>query len=337
MAYNWLKWFHGAVTDDKWPLIARKSGQPVAVVVAVWAALLECASQSEDRGSVDDFDAESMDAVLQVQDGACAAIVAALSTGKRPRIVDGRIAKWEARQEEPQDPTGRERKRRQRERDKEVRERDKDNECPADGHGVTGDNVTCHGIGRDVVTHDVTGTDESVTGHADVPLSLLDKTRLDKNINTPPPIDIFKYKDARVAQSMPEGGEGEEYLEPVGVDENTPSVEFQELRAAYNEHGRMEAPLSGLPEYLALKKSRQWPGQSAIYTAIDLLSAQDAPWRAGKAPGLAKFLKEQWWRMKPRSPARASPLAPPGQTVTERNEATAMQVLAEMEADENGN
>lgn len=31
MAYNWLKWFHGAVTDDKWPLIARKSGQPVAV------------------------------------------------------------------------------------------------------------------------------------------------------------------------------------------------------------------------------------------------------------------------------------------------------------------
>ena len=49
MAYNWLKWFHGAVADDKWPLIARKSGQPVAVVVAVWAALLECASQAEDR------------------------------------------------------------------------------------------------------------------------------------------------------------------------------------------------------------------------------------------------------------------------------------------------
>lgn len=176
MAYNWLKWFHGAVADDKWPLIARKSGQPVAVVVAVWAALLECASQAEDRGSIEDFDAESMDAVLQIPDGACAAIVDALSTGKRPRIVDGRISNWEKRQEEPQDPTGRERKRRQRERDKEVRERDKDNGCPADGHGVTGDNVTCHENGRDVVTHDVTNTGESVTCHADVPLSRLDKT-----------------------------------------------------------------------------------------------------------------------------------------------------------------
>ena len=40
--------------------------------------------------------------------------------------------------------------------------------------------------------------------------------------------------------------------------------------------------------------------------------------------------------MMPRPAARASPLAPPGQTVTERNEATAMRVLAEMEAD-NGN
>lgn len=333
MAYNWLKWFHGAVADDKWPLIARKSGQPVAVVVAVWAALLECASQAEDRGSIEDFDAESMDAVLQIPDGACAAIVDALSTGKRPRIVDGRISNWEKRQEEPQDPTGRERKRRQRERDKEVRERDKDNVCPADGHGVTGDNVTCHENDRDAVTHDVTDTDESVTGHADVPLSRLDKTRLDKNINTPPPMDIFKYKDACVAQSVPDGGEGEEYLESAGVDENTPSLEFQEIRLAYNEHGRVEAPLAGLPEYLALKKSRQWPGQSAIYTAIDRLSTQDGPWLAGKAPGLAKFLKEQWWRMPPRTKARASPLpAPEGKnSLAQRNAETSMRVLAEME------
>lgn len=317
MAYNWLKWFHGAVTDDKWPLIARKSGQPVAVVVAVWAALLECASQAENRGCVDDFDAESMDAVLQVQDGACAAIVAALSTGKRPRIMDGRIAKWEARQEEPQDPTGRERKRRQRERDKEVRERDKDNECPADGHGVTGDNVTKDG-----------------TGHTGVTPSGTDKIRLDKT-DTTTPQDIPGYEDSAGAREEEGGGCGEDYLDAPNV-ENAPSIEFQEIRAYFNAHGREEAPLTGFQEYLSLHATRQWPGQSAIYTAIDRLSAQDAPWRAGKAPGLAKFLKEQWWRMKPRSPARASPLAPPGQTVTERNEATAMRVLAEMEAD-NGN
>lgn len=318
MAYNWLKWFHGAVTDDKWPMVARKSGQPVAVVVAVWAALLECASEADDRGSIEDFDAESMDAVLQVEDGACAAIVDALTTGKRPRIADGRIVAWEKRQEEPQDPTGRERKRRQRERDKEVRERDKGNGCPADGHGVTGDNVTKAG-----------------TSHNGVTPERADKTRLDKIRKEHPPVDIYNYQDARIAQSVPEGGEGEEYLEPAGVDKNTPSLEFQEIRLAYNEHGRVEAPLAGLPEYLALKKSRQWPGQSAIYAAIDRLSTQDGPWLSGKAPGLARFFKEQWWRMSARK-ARASPLAPPGQTVTERNAATAIQVLAEMEA-ENGN
>lgn len=317
MAYNWLKWFHGAVTDDKWPLIARKSGQPVAVVVAVWAALLECASQAEDRGSVEDFDAESMDAVLQVADGACAAIVAALSTGKRPRIVDGRIVKWEARQEEAQDPTGRERKRRERERKR--RERDNSDDCPSDGHDVTPDNVTKDG-----------------TGHTDVTVSRADQIRLDKTRYLTPPQDIPGYGDRASAHENAGGGCGEEYLDPAGVDENTPSVEFQEIRIAYNERGRVEAPLSGLQEYVALKKSHQWPGQSAIYDAIDRLSAQDGPWRAGKAPGLAKFLKEQWWRMRPRANARASPLAPPGQTVTARNEATAMRVLAEMEA-ENGN
>lgn len=337
MAYNWLKWFHGAVTDDKWPLIARKSGQPVAVVVAVWAALLECASQAEDRGCVDDFDAESMDAVLQVQDGACAAIVAAMSTGKRPRIVDGRIANWEKRQDEsPQDHTGKERKRRQREREREKAEGGLSRQCHGECPNVTRDNVTCHGAERDKLPDDEPVTADGVTSHADVTPSRLDKTRLDKNINTPPPIDIFKYKDARVAQSVPEGGGEEDYLEPVGVDENTPCIEFQEIRLYYNAHGRQEAPKTGWQEYLMLHATRQWPGQSAIYTAIDCLSAQDGPWLSGKAPGLAKFFKEQWWRMKPRTNARASPLAPPGQTVTERNEATAMRVLAEMEA-ENGN
>ena len=130
------------------------------------------------------------------------------------------------------------------------------------------------------------------------------------------------------------GGEGE-YAESPNAG-NAPSIEFQELRLYYNAHGRQEAPKTGWQEYLTLHATRQWPGQSAIYAAIDRLSQHDGEWLAGKAPGLAKFFREEWWRMMPRPAARASPLAPPGQTVTERNEATAMRVLAEMEAD-NGN
>ena len=117
---EWLRWYHGAVSDDKWPLIARKSGQTVAVVIAVWAALLECASSSEVRGDVHDFDPESMDALMQLPDGATQAVVTALSEGKRPRIVDGMIANWSKRQpvRERDDDKSTERVRQHRERQK---------------------------------------------------------------------------------------------------------------------------------------------------------------------------------------------------------------------------
>lgn len=118
---EWLRWYHGAVSDDKWPLIARKSGQTVAVVIAVWAALLECASSSEVRGDVHDFDPESMDALMQLPDGATQAVVTALSEGKRPRIIDGMIANWSKRQpvrEREDGNTSAERVRAHRERQK---------------------------------------------------------------------------------------------------------------------------------------------------------------------------------------------------------------------------
>lgn len=123
---EWLRWYHGAVSDDKWPLIARKSGQTVAVVIAVWAALLECASQSEVRGSVHDFDPESIDALMQLPDGATQAVVDALSAGMRPRIMDGKIANWSKRQpvRERDDDKSTERVRQHRERQKALQNKD---------------------------------------------------------------------------------------------------------------------------------------------------------------------------------------------------------------------
>lgn len=123
---EWLRWYHGAVSDDKWPLIARKSGQTVAVVIAVWAALLECASQAESRGSIDDFDPESIDALMQLPDGATQAVVDALSAGMRPRIMDGKIANWSKRQpvRERDDDKSTERVRQHRERQKALQNKD---------------------------------------------------------------------------------------------------------------------------------------------------------------------------------------------------------------------
>ena len=114
---EWLRWYHGAISDDKWPLIARKSGQTVATVVAVWASLLECASQADERGSIEGFDPESIDALFGLEDGATQLIIDALSGGKKPRIASGRIAKWEERQPKREDGSA--------ERAKEWRERKK--------------------------------------------------------------------------------------------------------------------------------------------------------------------------------------------------------------------
>ena len=115
---EWFRVYHGMVSDDKWSLIARKSGQPRAFVVAVWAMLLEIASQDEDRGSVEAFDPEVADALFDMPDGAAQAIFDALCSGKNPRIADGCILSWEKRQpqREREDSGSAERVRRHRER-----------------------------------------------------------------------------------------------------------------------------------------------------------------------------------------------------------------------------
>ncbi|MDL2268853.1 hypothetical protein LJC71_04855 [Desulfosarcina sp. OttesenSCG-928-A07] len=115
---EWFRWYHGAVSDDKWPLISRRSGQSIAVVIAVWASLLECASQADERGSIKDVDPESIDAHLQIDDGATQSVIDALSSGNRPRIVDGKILNWSKRQPLKEDGTSAERVRKHRERQK---------------------------------------------------------------------------------------------------------------------------------------------------------------------------------------------------------------------------
>lgn len=115
---EWLRWYHGAVSDPKWPLIARKAGVSVGVVVSVWAALLECASQDEARGSVVDFDGETFDALYGYADGTCAAVVEAMLN--KGLICDGCICAWRKRQPLREDVTATERKRQQRSREKDA-------------------------------------------------------------------------------------------------------------------------------------------------------------------------------------------------------------------------
>lgn len=158
---DWFRWYHGACSDPKWPIVARKAGVNVGVVVSVWAALLEHASQNEERGNVSEFDCETIDALYGYEDGVCEAVLAAMI--EKGMICDGRICAWSKRQPKREDDMTAERKRRQRSR--EQSEKDENDTATAAEHDVTDMSRdvthmsrTCHAMSRDVthMSRDVT-------------------------------------------------------------------------------------------------------------------------------------------------------------------------------------
>ena len=93
---QWFRSVHGAPTHKKWLTIARKSGQPVPVVVSVVWALMDHASRQEDRGSVKGFDAEDAASYLGIDDESVLAVLATLAD--RGWITDDRIGSWDEHQ-----------------------------------------------------------------------------------------------------------------------------------------------------------------------------------------------------------------------------------------------
>lgn len=124
---EWFRWFVGSATDPKFLVVARRSGQNVAAVVAVWAMLLERACASDERGSIVGFDREGADVALGLPDGAAQAIVEAM---REKGLHDGeRITAWSRRQPKREDSS--------RERMRAMREKRKVTRCDAGNDGVT--------------------------------------------------------------------------------------------------------------------------------------------------------------------------------------------------------
>lgn len=134
---NWLRWYHGTVTDPKWRVVAQKSKRPVAVVVAVWAAMLETASQSEPRGSIQSFNAEDIAAALDLTVDDVETVCNAMS-GK---VVDNsRLIAWDRRQPKREDPTSTERVQRHRGKKRDVTQgNDRGDKKRVDKKGEEGD------------------------------------------------------------------------------------------------------------------------------------------------------------------------------------------------------
>lgn len=109
---DWFRWHHGSVTDPKFQLIAKQAGASVAEVLAVWACLLEAASQAEQRGNPGAPDFEAMDCALGLDDGKASAIYEKMLNRGLLTEFDG-IAAWDKRQpkREREDNTNAERQR----------------------------------------------------------------------------------------------------------------------------------------------------------------------------------------------------------------------------------
>lgn len=92
---DWFRWHHGSVSDPKFQLVARKSGASVPDVIAVWAAVLEAASQAEDRGTFE-LDAEAIDCAFGFPENRTADILKAM---QERDLIDGMtVTSWAKRQ-----------------------------------------------------------------------------------------------------------------------------------------------------------------------------------------------------------------------------------------------
>jgi len=151
---DWFRWHHGSVTDPKFRLVAKRAQASVAEVVAVWAFVLETASQNPERGAFGEIDAEALDLALGMDDGATARILAAMHD--RTLIADGRIPAWDKRQPKREDNTAAERQRLKRQREQEL--------ALAQAAAVTGDasrTVTqCHAASRAVTPEEKRGEEK---------------------------------------------------------------------------------------------------------------------------------------------------------------------------------
>ncbi|WP_218972767.1 hypothetical protein [Neopusillimonas maritima] len=146
MSNSWLRLWHDMPNDPKWRTIARVSGQPIALVQAMYLHLLVDASRNVTRGHVN-VTTEDLASALDVTEEAVSSVLDAM----KGRVLDGdRLSGWDARQPKREDAGNSEtgaksatqRKREQRAREKETNQNTQKPECHAASRNVTLDKDT---------------------------------------------------------------------------------------------------------------------------------------------------------------------------------------------------
>ena len=96
---DWLRLWHDMPNDPKWSTIARKSGEPISLVIAMYVHMLVDASRNVTRGHVTVTE-EDLASALNVTDEQIAAVFSAMEG----RVVeDGLLLGWVNRQPKRED------------------------------------------------------------------------------------------------------------------------------------------------------------------------------------------------------------------------------------------
>lgn len=112
---DWVRLWHDLPTDPKWRVIAKRCGQPLAVVVAVYVYMLTNASKSPERGTLHGWDDEDVAMALDLD----LSDVQSIRKTMQGKVLDGdRLTGWEKRQPKREDETAASRQQAKRERDK---------------------------------------------------------------------------------------------------------------------------------------------------------------------------------------------------------------------------
>ena len=93
---DWFRHYHGLCTDPKLHKIARTAKVSRGLVIAAWCAILETASQAENRGDVREVDETTLSFMIDVKPGVASRILEAIIGAGL--IADGYVSSWQKRQ-----------------------------------------------------------------------------------------------------------------------------------------------------------------------------------------------------------------------------------------------
>lgn len=290
MAYSWFRVYTGTVNDKKWPRIARDAGQPVGCVVSVWLALLESASSNIDRGAVDDFCPEDIDALYGYDDGTTESIVHAM----RDRGLispENRLTAWDKRQNIPTEDAPEDRRAYKREWARRKREESRIADSPASGQPV--DNCRHH---KDKIR------EEKIRDLKDTPLTPQGETQ---GVG----VEGTSEKSSAVPPKAPEPE-----ADPPATDTSTaPQVDTTHGNPAWKEFCYVfslwpvqQGKEKAWREYAYLKARHLVPESYALADIIERFKAEDRRWKRGYVPMMANWLRDRRWDDVPeKAPAKS--------------------------------